>query len=213
MKKSFITFLLLLAAISGNSQTAEDLFMSSDVEVSWLGIDFSHVKIIGDFSQVATASSKSTVQIRDEYFPKWNNLIVTEDRKFDIRGMLRKGYISYDIGMLMKINSDAATEDMEAYKTPYYSKENLEEFISEYNIEKKEGIGVFFIAECLNKTAVEAYFHFVAINMKTKEILVYKRLRGEPSGAGLRNYWAGSIFRVMVEIKDRHYKIWKKRFN
>lgn len=227
MKKSLITSLLLLAVTFGNSQTAEDLFMSKDVEVTWLGVDFSHVKLIGDFShggklavpggygsvQFGDGTTLSTVYIRDEYFPKWNKLIVTEDRKYDIRGMLRKGYISIDIGMLMKINANAATEDMEAYKTPFYTKENLEEFISEYNIEKKEGIGVFFIAECLNKTEVEAYFHFVAINMKSKEILVYKRLRGKPQGAGLRNYWAGSIFHIIEEIRDRHYKVWKKRFN
>jgi len=212
MKKQFITFFLLLFSVIGNSQTAEDIFKSSDVKISWLGIDFSHVKLIGDFSEFSGAGEKSFVQIRDQYFRQWNNLILAEPQKYDIKGMLRKGDIYDDIEMLMKINYKSAIENMESYNTPNYTTDSIEDFIAPYDIENKEGIGVLFIAESLNKNTKEAYFHFVAINMKTKKLLIHERLRGVPVGFGLRNYWAGSIYYVINDIKKVHYKNWKKKF-
>jgi hypothetical protein len=114
--------------------------------------------------------------------------------------------------MIMDINSAAETEDMESYNNPNYSEKDIEDFISSYQIENGEGIGMLLVAESLNKNAQEAYYHFVAINMATKEILIHERLRGEPSGFGLRNYWAGSIYSVIKEIRKKHYRTWKKRF-
>ena len=209
MKKQLITLLFLLSSIITYSQTREDLFKSSDVKIYWLGVDFSHVKLIGDFSEFSGSGEKSTVQIRDQYFPKWNYLILSEPDKYDIKGMLRKGEVIYDIDMLMKINSTAALENMETYNTPYYTVDSIKNFIAEYDYKNKDGIGVFFLAESLNKSSEEAYFHFVAVNMNTNEILIHERLRGEPRGFGLRNYWAGSMYYVIKDIKNVHYRRWK----
>jgi len=210
MKRKLITLLLLLSTAASYSQTREDIFKSSDVKTSWLGIDFSHVKLIGDFSQFFSAGEKSTVKIRDQYFPKWNNLILAEPGKYDIKGMLRKGDIYYDIDMLMAINSKSSLENMESHNSIIYTVDSLKSFISSYDIKEKDGIGILFIAESLNKNSGEAYFHFVALNMNTKEILIHERLMGKPGGFGLRNYWAGSVFKIIKDIKKVHYKKWKK---
>lgn len=199
---------MLITAIC-YSQNREDLFSSNDVKISWLGIDFSHVQLIGDFSQFFSAGEKSTVQIRDEFFPKWNDLILSEPEKYDIKGMLRKGNINYDINMIMEINSKSALEDMESYNTPNYTIDSIKSIVATYDIKNKNGIGILFIAESLNKNSEEAYFHFVALNMVTKELLIHERLRGEPRGFGLRNYWAGAIYGIIKDIKKVHYKNWK----
>ena len=211
MKKQIITIVLLIVSLFGESQTVQDLFNSSNVQISWLGVDFSHVKLIGDFSQFNGAGEKSNMQIRDEYFVAWNKLILQEPDKYDIKGMLRKDTIIYDIDMLMKINAATPLEDMESYNTPKYTENDIKNFISSYNTEGKKGIGILFLAESLNKSAKEAYFHFVAINMKTKKILIHDRLRGKPKGFGLRNYWAGSIYRIIKKIKKKRYTIWMKQ--
>lgn len=212
MKKQFIILMLMLVGIIANCQTAKDLFVSNNVKISWLGIDFSHVKLIGNFSEFAEAGDKSTVQIRDQYFPGWNNLVLAESEKYDIKGMLRESEIDNDIEMIMAINSKTDLKDMESYNTPKYSKENIKQFVSKYDLGKKEGIGVFFIAECLNKNAEEAYFHFVAINMQTGEILMQERLSGKPKGFGLRNYWAGALYAIIKDIKTKEYSKWKSQY-
>ena len=102
---------------------------------------------------------------------------------------------------------------MESYNTPNYSKKDIETFVSLYDTKEKSGIGILFLAESLNKSMKEAYYHFVAIDMKTKEILFHERLRGKPKGFGLRNYWAGSIYSVIKEIKNEWYKVWINQSN
>lgn len=211
--KAIFTLFLLLFLNRTQAQTAKDLFTASDVKISWLGIDFSHVKLIGDFAQFNDAGQKSVVDIKDQYFPAWNKLIVSEQDKYDLKGMLRKENIIYDIDMITNINAKAPVEEMEAQNTPDYSLTDIEKFIKKLTIKNKDGIGILMIAESLNKNAVEAYFHFVAINMSTKEILIHERIKSEPSGFGIRNYWAGSIYQVIKKIKVTYYKRWKSELN
>ena len=211
MKKRVLVLTLLFVALSNKAQTANDLFRQNDVPVSWLGIDFSHVKLIGNFAEFFNAGEKSSQQIRDLYFPRWNMIILTEPEKYDIKGMLRKPEIYYDIDMITEINAQTSLEGIESYNTQKFTDENIRSFVSQYYLEGKEGLGVLFIAECLNKNASEAWFHFVAINMKTKKVLLHERLRGEPEGFGLRNFWANSVYKIINDIKYYYYMDWKRK--
>ncbi len=212
MKKKFLGFLLFCIGFTNIvfSQSKSDLFKKSAVPIVWLGIDFSHVKLIGDFSHFFNAGEKSTNEIRDLYFTEWNQLILSEPTKYNLEGMLRKDVIQMDIEMIEKLNLTTPLENLEASNTPKYNLDSIKRFVSAYNIASAEKIGIAFIAESLNKNKKEAYFHFIAINLNNKEILVHERLRGEPAGFGLRNYWAGSIYRIMKDIEKIYYKKWKK---
>lgn len=205
----YIAFLFILSA-RVNAQTVEDIFKPNDIKVSWLGIDFSHVKLIGDFSQIFGAGLKNTNQIKDEYFVSWNTIIMNEPKKYDIKSMLRKGDVFYDVDMIMGLNAKTSLETIESYNTPKYSKEDIKGFVDAYNLESKEGLGVLLISESLNKNSAEGIFHFLIINMKNKEILIEKRMSSVPSGFGLRNYWAASIYKVIKDVKDNQYPTWKK---
>jgi len=210
MKKSFIFFLLIPVAFMASAQRTNDLFRP-DVQVAWLGIDFSHVKLIGNFAEFFDAGEKSTWKIRDIYFPRWNAIIMEEPDKYDVRGMLRKNEIRYDIDMIAGINAKTPLEEMEAYNTVRFSEEDIQSFAMQYDFKGKEGIGIAFIAECLNKNSLEAWYHFVAIDMHTGKVLLNERLRGQPSGIGLRNYWANSVHKVIRDIRDYYYWEWKNR--
>ncbi len=210
MKKLFFTVCVLLIAKMGISQTTHDLFYSNDIKISWLGVDYSHVKLIGDFSQIYGAGEKSSSQIKDVYFVAWNDLILDEREKYDIKGMLNREEIFYDVDMISKINSETETDDLESLNIPHYTDKDIEGFVSTYPVEGKTGIGVLFLAECLNKSSQIAYYHFVALDMQTGKIIFQERLQGTPSGFGLRNYWAGSIYNVIKDIDRKKYKQWKK---
>jgi len=213
MKKQVVLLSFLVLIMSANSQSINDLFFPTEVQVSWLGIDFSHVKLIGDFSQFGGAGEVSEFQIRDEYFPAWNRLILNEPEKYDLKGMIRNADLVYDIEMIAEINSAAAVEDMVSYNTPNYSKQDIETFVSVYDTKDKNGIGILFLAESLNKSMKEAYFHFVAIDMKSNKVLLQERLKGKPKGFGIRNYWAGAIHKVIKEISNNRYKDWESKYN
>ena len=212
MKKQFIISLLFVFVSSLNlqSQSIIDLFKSSTIKVTWLGVDYSNVKLIGDFTQFSTAGSKSSVEIKNQYFPRWNNLILSESEKYDVKGMLRKEDMKFDINMITEINAKASAQDLETNSAKQLTKDEIKAFVKAYPTTDKDGIGIVFIAEKLDKLELMAYYHFVAFNMKTKEVILQERIEGAPAGFGLRNYWAGSIYAVIKKIKSDLYKSWKK---
>ena len=209
MKKIIVALMLIGSSYFGHTQTVQDLLYSNDTEITWLGIDYSHVKLIGSFTQFENAGNKAAYQIRNAYFPGWNNIILHEREKYDLRAALRKDYLDYDIVAITEINSKASLEEMEATRPVRYSTEDIQNFVNEYNLEGQKGLGVLMVAERMDKYNEEAFFHFVVINIKTKEILVQERLRGRPGGFGLKNYWARPVLHIINDVKGKYFKTWK----
>lgn len=177
MKKVILYLFALSAVNSSNGQTASDLFYSKEVKVSWLGIDFSHTKLIGSFEQIQGVLNQSPQEIKNDYFPRWNRLIINEAQKYDVNAMLRKENVRYDIEMIMGLNALTPIGNMQVDNPPDYTRADIEKFVSEYKLEGKSGIGVVFVNECLNKAWEEAIFHVVVLNLSTKEILIYERIK------------------------------------
>jgi hypothetical protein len=212
MKNILFNLLLLTLAFSAKAQNAPDLF-DPTVPVTWLGIDYSHCKLIGNFAEFADAGRKSTWQIRDSYFPKWNAIILDEPAKYDVKGMLRRSDMVFDLSMITAINAQTSLGDMEVFSPVIYSADDIQKFVHQYSFSQQNGIGLVLIAESMNKITPEAWYHFVAIDMGTGRVILQERLRGQPGGIGLRNYWANSIQKVIRDIGEYYYWEWKKRMS
>jgi hypothetical protein len=212
MKNLSLALMIFFASSVCFSQKAADLFLSNDVKVSWLGVDFSHAKFIGDFSQAFGIGKVSPSKMKNDYFPAWNRLILDEREKYDIGVMVKKSNIFYDIDMIMSLNSKTPTEDIESYNNPNYPSEDVAKFVERYNVEAKKGIGLVFLVESINKAEKEATMWFLAITMPQKEILVQERLVGNPSGMGVKNYWAGSFRNVIQQIRESKFDSWKSKY-
>ena len=213
MKKSILLFLALFHLITtGYSQTINDLFVKSPTPIYWLGIDFSHVKLIGEFSQFSEWGEAGAGIIKNRYFPAWNELVIKEYTKYDVGTMFRKENISLKIKTITAINEDASIEEMEDLSDPDYTDADIRAWVSGYNFDVKEGIGILFLAESLNKLREYGKYHVLAINMSTKEVLLHEVIKGKSGGFGLRNYWARSFCEVMNEIRDYRYRDWKKKY-
>ncbi len=210
MKNIYVISFILLLAQASYAQNAQDLF-TPEVPVTWLGIDYSHCKLIGNFAEFADAGRKSTWQIRDSYFPKWNAIIMNEPEKYDVRGMLRRGDMTFDLDMVTSLNAQTPLAEMEVFTPVIYTAEDIQSFVNQYQFKDKTGIGIVLICESLNKNLPEAWYHFAAVDMGSGTVLLHERLRGQPSGIGLRNYWANSIHYVIRNIQEYYYWEWKKR--
>ncbi len=212
MKKLFLILMASGLSVMLNAQTANDLFTDKDMRVSWLGIDYSQVKLIGKFDQFGDWGEQSLAELKNDYFPAWNKVVVNEREKYDIAKMLDRKEVYYDIEMMMEHNANAKLEELEAYNEPNYTPEQIEKFVKQYKFKNKEGIGVMLLAESYNKAVEMATYHFVAINMKTGKVLFQERIKGEPGGFGLRNYWVGSVHKVLEKIEKDYYKKWKDQY-
>lgn len=208
MKKLLFLF-IGLSSVCIKAQNSHDLF--SETTVYYLGIDFSHVQLIGNFSQAYGFGEQNSQAIRDNYFPAWNDVIIDERNKYDIAGMLRKEHVVYNPEMIQEINQNADAEKLEVYNAETYSNDQITQFVSEYGPQEESGIGVLFIAESLSKVDKKAVFHFVAINMSSRNIILQERIEGVPSGIGIRNYWAGSVYDIIQQIKKSYYRKWEKQ--
>jgi hypothetical protein len=47
--------------------------------------------------------------------------------------------------------------------------------------------------------------------METKEVLLTERMTAPPGGAGMRNYWASSMLKIIEEIKKKEFNVWQKK--
>ena len=211
MKKGILLAALLLIG-NVNAQSIKDLFNPSSTPITWLGIDFSHVKLIGGFAQVAEAGQVGPIAIRDTYFPGWNGLFFSESEKYNVKEMLRKEAVTINTSAIDAINAGASIEELEGTTDPGYTKEVIQGFVRNYKFNVNEGLGVLMVAESLNKNHEMATYHFIVVDLSNNEILLHEKLSAAPGGFGIRNYWARSFYNVMINIRDNKYKAWKKMY-
>ena len=209
--KKVILILCITFPFLSKGQNMEDLFQKSDTKITWLGIDFSHVKLIGDFNHFAEWGSQGPASIRNNYFPEWNDLVYEEYKKYDVAGMLRKEIRVLNTDYIYALNKKAPLEEMESKTDPEYTEENIQKFIKNYDFNVKEGLGILLVAESLNKYKEHARYHFVVISMKDNKILLHELFTTQAGGIGLRNYWARTFFNVIKQIKDQSYFEWKNK--
>lgn len=213
MIKKFLSVgaFVLVSAFSTQAQTIQDIF-NPGVPVTWLGIDYSHSKIVGKVSQFGGKIPVTAAEIHDQYYVEWNKLILDEPEKFDVAKMISRKTVVKDISMITTLNAASSMDSVEVASAPIYSQEQIQSFVSAYPLEGKSGIGMVFITECLNKPYGGAYYHVVFFKMDTKEILLQHRTQGLVQGAGLRNYWGNTFFDVIEYMRDEQMPRWKKRY-
>lgn len=204
MKK--ILFVIILALIS-QSLSAQSSFSEIKKHHSWtwLGLDFSNTKLIG------RQGFKDPKKIIDHYFIAWNQLIFNEGKKYNVKDAFRLKQMSTEESYFDAIYSTVILNELfvdRSYNLKYL---NISNIVGGYNFSNiKQNIALVFIVESLDKSKEQAVFWVTLINSKTKEIILTERMIGKPGGFGFRNYWAGSVYDIIKQIKKKKYKQWKK---
>lgn len=211
MKSTTLLFALLFVALFAPGQSLADVF-NNDTKITWLGIDYSQAKLIGEWSQFNGAGDYSPAEVRDKYFPAWNHLLLEEAEKYDLKDMIRQDDIYIDIGMVMERNSAVSRRDLESYNPPNYTAEQIQGFVSSYDLEGKSGIGMVLINEYMSKHTDDAVYHFVLLDLATKNVLLHEKISSTPRGFGIRNYWGGSIYHLIQDVEKNYYARWKHEY-
>jgi hypothetical protein len=183
--------------------TAKDVFTPEKNTFYWMGIDYSHVRVNCEMEPT---------EIKNQYFEAWNQLVLDEAKKYNIKEMFKLKEMQDDINMITSVNLQASTNDMAAETAPNYSLSNVASFVGSYPSTGLSGIGIVFIAEYLGKKDKAGIYHVVAINLANNEVLLAERMQGEPGGMGFRNYWAGSVYNVIL-LFEKDYKNLKARYS
>ncbi|MDQ1265057.1 MAG: hypothetical protein QG635_207 [Bacteroidota bacterium] len=192
MKKLAIIVLLLVIAVSGSySQSGRQIIDAP--AITWLGLDYSHVKFFGE-------SIDNPVEVKQKYFKSWNDLILNEQKKYNLQECLRKSTIKYDLTVVTKGNDKANPAELTTMETYSISNETVESIIKGYELAGKTGMGLVFIMECMNKPDKSGSMLVVFFDMESKNIIFVRRMSGKPGGIGFRNYWASTYYNVLKDI-------------
>jgi len=212
--KNFVKVLLIgiisIQSTLSFSQTAKDVFNNSETPLTYLGIDFTKARLIGD----ATANE---TEIRDRQFAGINDVVVNEPKRYDIKGAFHKSNIEHDLALVNKRNVKVNTEAIKSTSDGDFSRlkeADITNLVKGFDFDNKKGVGILLVMEGMSKTEKAASIWVTLVDMKTKKVLMTERMESKvAAGFSFRNYWASSIRNLLETIEKRKYKEWKQRFS
>jgi hypothetical protein len=196
MKKLFaITTLVcgLFALASGAA--AKDSLITAG-QLVWVGIDYSHARLIGP------GQFNDPDAIFPGVFESWNNLFLQERIRF-VEKETKKD-VTVDIDAVTAANKRASSKQIinspgadDTIYGSHLTPELIGKIVKSYDLKNKSGTGVVFIVDRLVKLDKkgEGAVYVVAFDIATRAVISSERETGKAGGFGFRNFW----FRV---IKD-----------
>lgn len=211
MKKLFLSLLTMAAiTIAAFAQNKSDVF-DANKEITWLGLDFSQLKFIGDANQWKDAGEVTNSQMRDKYFPGWNALFINEKERYKVADAINRTEVNYAIDVTEKSNNRLKGNFFESDGNMYQllTEDKIKELVKKYDFLGNKGIGMMFFVEGMSKGREAASMWVTFVDMNTRTVLLTKRLEGKSGGFGFRNYWAKTFLLVLKDIRENWHD-WQK---
>lgn len=196
MKNLVILFLVGTLLVPVHSKAS----LPATNEIFWFGIDYSLVQFIGARDQF-----NDLPKIKAHYFRAWNELIMVESSKYDLKKAFSVGEIVYSMENTIA-RSEAREMDGIVQSGSYSLDEDQVKNVVWQNTDASvDKIGAMFIMETLNKTDVHSTMWLAIFKVSSGEILYLEKYKGAVGGFGFRNYWARSYYNVIskLEVKPR----------
>lgn len=209
LKKMFALSVVALC-FSGivNAQSPKEFFGSSDVPVTWLGVDFSLVKMIG-------MADVNLNDVRERQFTGINQVIVNEPDKYKIAKAFDKNNVTNSISEVNKRNEKVNTDGMKSDNASDYQllkPEDIAKLVKGFDFGDKKGLGILFVMEGMSKTEKEGSMYATLVDMGRRKVLMTERITGKAQGFSWRNYWAYTVYKGLESIDKRKYKEWKEKY-
>ncbi len=182
-----ILLILLTILVTGSQLSAQESYKE---EVTWMGLDFTHAKLI---NRTAFTNSRA---IKDSYLAMWNNIIFNEPKKFDISKYFGVEHVKFDISVVTDRNSQIDHQSLVVdYADKLLQQDEIKEIIAQYP--KADGIGLLLLVESFDKNTTTGTYWACFFNRASSEVLSAQKIHGRASGFGIRNYWANSLYKAM----------------
>lgn len=189
---------------------SEELFPDflSQREISWVGIDFSMAK----FTRKGFAVSQEILQ---RYFNEWNMLIITDQKKYDVRMSFRKPVMQYDLSWVSKKNKTVklsrALGDFITLED-VYNDEAIVSYVEDAALPAVTDYALMMVVESFDDSTKLGQVWVVVKNMPQNKVVLCEKFMKEPGGFGLRNYWARVFYNVLFEVQKSAYHRWENLF-
>ena len=206
MKRLVVLSLIFAPFISFGQKTMTD-FLEENCDIIWFGLDFSKAKMIGE------EGFNDPVAIKEQYFRKWNHLMISEGDKYDWGKSLLVSDLKYDYGVVDAANDEVKVKSLVINRSYSLADDDIEIAVRNYTIQHfNEGIGVVVVIESFNKIKEQAFGYITFFDVASKKVLYKHKLIGSAGGFGFRNYWANAIHDWTKYTRSRVMRDVKKEF-
>jgi hypothetical protein len=206
--KVVLMFAFIAGVTASNAQEMQDIF-DRKAKVTWLGVDVSAAKLIGDRER--WGSTSDVMHVIDGI----NDLMIKERSKYNVAQAIEKDKVEEALDVAKEHNasldvSEIFSSDQKDFN--HLRENDIVSIVADYDFKGNSGIGVLFIVDSFNKIKPQSSIWITFVNMNTKEVFFAERLIGEPGGSSLRNYWANSIESILIQMRRKEFEMWRKKY-
>lgn len=177
----------------------------NDREILWLGIDFSKARFTKkDFN--------ITQEVLRYYLNEWNLLIISDQKKYDIRLSFRKPVMSYDLSLISKCNKTVKINNIlheNITLNDLQSEESICNYVRTLEMPQQHRFALMFIVESFDTNSKTGSVWVVVTETSSKEPVLCEKFIKNPSGFGVKNYWARIFYNVLFDIKSYAFCRWE----
>ena len=181
--------LLLLA----NPAQARDLV--------WTGIDY------GDVHMVGSLDFNDPDEIFPDYLIKWNGLFIGEmmpllEKRLGVHAKASTSHLG-PIHRATDPDSHIVRDDSISPDESYLSPADVAKRVTTYDLTAKEGLGLTFIADQLNKPTESGCYWVTFYDIASRDVLSTSRRCAPARGFGFRNYWFRTVKTLVSDLRKK----------
>jgi hypothetical protein len=202
-------FLIIFAALFpfvGVAQNTLSELFNGNARLVFLGLDFTQAKYIG---RIGFTDADA---IKNQHMVSWNSLIEAEPKKFSLEKAFKLNSDRYasKVDDMIKLNKSVDVDGNITDDAYSITEDKVRKSVSRYNLSEKDGIGLVYVVESLNKTTEKLVAWVTFVDLRTKKVLYTEKVEGAAGGFGFRNFWAGGVYKINKLIESSLYKKWRK---
>jgi hypothetical protein len=170
-----------------------------------LGIDFSKAT----FTKKGFDVPNDVLQL---YFNEWNALIISDQKKYDIRVAFRKPVVHFDLSYIKKQNKlhKGDTPIRDVVRMENLLNENIIiNYIRQIPFPNIAKYALFLMVESFDNTIKKGSVWVVVLRIDTKELVLCEQFIESPSGFNIKSYWARVFFNMFFHISKTAYIRWE----
>ena len=174
-------------------------------EILWLGIDFTLAK----FTRKGFETSQE--QLRS-YLNEWNRLIISDQKKYDIRMSFRKPIMSYDLARVTKANKSVRLNSILCENISIdavHTDEQICAYVRGLDTPQTHRFALLFIVESFDTNSKTGAVWVVILDTGTHEPVLCEKFLKVPSGFGTKNYWGRIFYNLLYDIRSYAYYRWE----
>lgn len=209
MKHKVCLFLFAAFMSAANllqAQTASAVY-DPKAPITWLGMDFTLAKFVGDAEKFNQANKSKNLLLA------WNELVLKEADKFNIRAAFNKKNVVNDFTSTRRHNEGLDFSSMLVSAPDHELDQSaIRAVVGNYDYFGLNGLGVMLNVESFDRNTNLGTCWITFVNLASRQVIFTERRTGRPKGIGIRNYWAGSIAEILERTGKREIEKWRKKY-